>query len=327
MDFVLLTANEEVISAGQLKTRILAQQVAGESLRVALDKPGQRHLLIPTAGRKVTPDHGAVGVSIASHPLLVDGAVVEFVDLHCHLPHLNGVFEHFAEAVVQRLSEDSGDPPAVCRAVLAEWRELLKGAVRPLGRETVEGLVGELTVLEMILGDSPHTAVAAWVGPSGALHDFAAGSLRLEVKATAALDGKSVAVSNLDQLDPAGHPLELAVVHLTDNPDASGLDMLVDRLVGLGVPRQVLVARLHEAGYIVGSGADRDFRFEVKSVRLWVVGTDFPGLRRSRVPGEHLKGVGRVRYELNLDTAPEAIPADRVEARLRNWLSLGGVTR
>ncbi|KRA31224.1 MULTISPECIES: PD-(D/E)XK motif protein [unclassified Nocardioides] len=322
-EFVLLDANKEKVISGQMKTRDLDQKVGGKAIRLAVDHLGQRHLLVPTAGCKVKPDHSAAGVALAGHAMMDGGTLLNFVDVHCHLPHLNGVFERMVDDIVERLASGPENPPSTCRTVVAEWKELLKSAGLPIGREKVEGIVGELTMLKLILGADPVAAVETWKGPAGGLHDFVAGLRHLEVKATASLDGKVVSISNLDQLDPGPHELWLGVIHLVEDTEAPSIDILVDELTSLGVPKATLVAKIHQAGYVVGSAADRDFRFGVKSVRIWNVGTEFPGLRRSHIDPRHLNGVGRVRYELNLDTAPEGIHADQVDAQLAQWVSEG----
>ena len=319
-EYVLLDANADAIEVGQLKTRPLSQAIGSQSVRVASDANGHRHLLVPSGGHKVRADSGAVGISIDSHPMIVDSQTVEFVDVHCQLPHLSGVFVRFAQDVLDRLVEDDEDPPAVCRRTLAEWRAFLKNVGKPIGRELVEGIVGELTVLEKLAEDHPSAAVDAWVGPDKALHDFACGTSHLEVKATASVDGKVVSISNLDQLDPAGSELGLAVVHLAEDVSAPGIDELVDSLVAQGLPRHALLSKVNGAGYIAGSGADADYRFRVRSVGVWIVDDAFPGLRRSHIPEGHLKGVGRVRYELNLDTAPERLDDESAAGYLRAWV-------
>jgi hypothetical protein len=323
-EFVLLDANPDEIEMGQLKVRPLTLKVDGEAVRVASDMNGHRHLLVPSAGHSVRPDAGAVGISISVHPMVTAGGTVEFVDIHCQLPHLSGVFVRFAQDISDRLTEDAQDPPATCRAALTEWRAFLRTAGRPLGRETIEGLIGELSILEKLSGDQVAAAVEAWVGPEQALHDFTSDGRHLEVKATASLDGKTVSISNLDQLDPDGTDLTLAVVHLAEEPSAPGIDMILDRLIALGAPRHALLAKVSRAGYVPGSGADGDFRFKVRSIRVWIVGDGFPGLRRSHIPAHRLKGIERVRYDLNLDTAPEPMAEDAADQHLSQWIDAGG---
>ena len=262
---------------------------------------------------------------MSAHPMVTADGTVEFVDIHCQMPHLSGVFARFTQDIADRLAEDAQDPPATCRAALAEWRAFLKNAGRPLGRETVEGLIGELSVLERISGDQLAAVVEAWVGPEQALHDFTSRGRHLEVKATASLDGKTISVSNLDQLDPDGTDLTLAVVHLAEDPTAPGIDMILDRLIAAGAPRHALLAKVSRAGYVPGSGADGDFRFNVRSVRLWAITADFPGLRRSHIPSQRLKGIDRVRYELNLDTAPDPMDEDAADECLSGWIKSGAI--
>ena len=167
--------------------------------------------------------------------------------------------------------------------MLDEWRALLKAAGQSVTRETVIGLVGELEVLRLLAAHNPVGALDAWRGPSKSVHDFVRGGAELEVKTTTSVDGNFVSISNIDQLDPTAiTSLHLVVVHAREDSTAPGLDERIDELIGLGVPQDALLTKVAIAGYVYGSGALVDDRFQVRSVRAWIVGDSFPGPAPSR---------------------------------------------
>lgn len=74
-----------------------------------------------------------------------------------------------------------------------------------LSSEEKTGLCGELEILNDLLdaGVSPRTAVTAWTGPLGTLHDFSFSFGAIEVKATSYGQKDIVQIASADQLDPA----------------------------------------------------------------------------------------------------------------------------
>ena len=157
------------------------------------------------------------------------------------------------------------------------------------------------------------------------VHDFVRGGAELEVKTTTSVDGNFITISNIDQLDPAPIvSLHLVVVHAREDSTAPGLDERVDELIGLGVPQDALMTKVATAGYVYGSGASVEDRFRVRSVRAWIVGDLFPGLRRAELGEARLKGVSRIRYELALDSAPKRLSNREFEQFMATWVGSGG---
>lgn len=304
--FVFLRAGGVRPEGSQLLTRPLHPGV-GQRCFAALDSDGQRHVLVELGDERLTPDTGSRGVALGKRQLNVDGVTVNFVDLHCRISTLNLVFERFIEDIFRRL-KDAAAPKAgaICRAVLADWRTLLQSAQRPMSREFVVGLTGELEILERIC-DDPQAALDAWRGPEGFCHDFAVDGSEIEVKSTASIDGNFVRISNIDQLDPSDlDELHLAVVHLRETSGGETLDDRVVRLVSMGFPRDQLIEKLRSVGYIYESGMDTGMRFGTRTIRVWKVDEGFPGLRRDEL-GSRLHGVSGINYELALDSVPKPL--------------------
>jgi hypothetical protein len=323
--FVLLEAQASDVAGSQLLTRAVGAKVAGREALAAIDVAGHKHMLIPLTVSAVDGDDASQGVTLGSRVLRTDSGDVTYADLHCRISSLALVFERLAEDVLKRLAVDDSDPVSTCRRVLDEWRALLKAVSQRLTRETVIGLVGELEVLRLLASHNPVGAVDAWRGPSKSVHDFVRADTELEVKTTTSIDGNFVSISNIDQLDPSlVTSLHLVVVHAREDSTAPGLDERIDELVGLGVPRETLLTKMATAGYVYGTGVSVEDRLQVRSVRGWIVGDSFPGLRRADLGEVRLKGVSRIRYELALDSAPKRLSDEEFQKFMTTWVGTGG---
>lgn len=323
--FVLLEAQADDIAGSQLLTRAVGVRIGGRDTLAAIDAAGQKHLLIPVPVNAVDGDDASQGVTLGFRVLRTDLSDVNYADLHCRISSLDLVFERLTEDVLTRLVVDDSAPVSTCRKALDEWRALLKTAGQGLTRETVIGLVGELEVLRLLAVHNPIGAVDAWRGPSRSVHDFVRGEAELEVKTTASVDGNFILISNIDQLDPrAISSLHLVVVHAREDRTAPGLDGRIDELAHLGVPRDALLTKVTTAGYVYGTGTGVEDRFRIRSVRGWIVGDSFPGLRRAELGETRLKGVSKIRYELALDSAPKRLSDREFEHLMAIWVGSSG---
>lgn len=323
--FVYLEAEAKNIRGQGLLSRAVPPVVHGRDVLVAIDVQGDKHLLVPCADEIIRVDRASQGVTLNQRVLQVDGESIAFADLHCRIPRLDLVFERLAGDVVARLEVDSSKPVATCRQVLDEWRTLLRAAGATMPHEVIQGLAGELEILRLLAEIDPANALDCWDGPSGSLHDFVCGTSHIEVKSTASNDPNFVTVSGVDQLDPIGvEQLYLAVVHLRSDAAAPSLTQKMDAIAALGVPREELLRKVASVGYVYDGGQDDDLRFRVMSVRLWKVGSRFPGLRRSDIGEVRLKGVAKVKYELALDSAPPRIADTETVDVLSSFLANNG---
>lgn len=312
--FVFLSAKAHDLSGSRLLTRPVGLSIGGRDVLVALDSSNEKHLLIPISGTTGVDDHSSRGVTLGLRILRVGGLDLAFADMHCRIPQLDLVFERLIEDVLARLANTRDDPVGTCRRALDDWRALLRAAAEPIPREKIVGLIGELETMRHLAMHDPLAALDAWRGPTGCVHDFVRGRSEIEVKATTAISGNVVSVSNIDQLDPhLSEALHLIVVHLRASESAPTLDERIDSLIAAGVPRGELLTRVEQAGYVYESGADIDDRFEIRSIRAWHVDHAFPGLRRNEIGEERLSGVEKIRYELLLDSAPNCLDINEFE--------------
>jgi hypothetical protein len=133
-------------------------------------------------------------------------------------PRLEPVFAALCRDIVG-FTRYGIDEPRLGSAVLARlnhWRTLLEREAGGLGATALQGLIGELLVLEIVLLGrlTLREAAASWTGPRGTPQDFMLPSgERIEVK-TVREATHLVRVNGLRQLDGGGDPVFLVVVRV-----------------------------------------------------------------------------------------------------------------
>lgn len=313
-EFISLSVAAE--SAGE--TQLLTRLVGSRGLRLGLDGLQGKHLLVPV-DTSFKPDTASRGVHLVEQKLIHDGVPTAYADLRCIEPQLDMVFDRLVQDVVAQTENSDAPPVAVCKGVLAQWRELLRRG-DALTTEGVVGLVGELYVLRQLAEVDPTSALDAWVGPRRTVHDFVTLNRAIEVKSTSTLEGTSVSIHGLDQLDPIDlEELYLAVVHCRPSETAPTLDEAVDDLAGMGIPRVPLLRAIANAGYVYESRPSISTRFRVSGFTVWRVGSNFPGLRRSMLSEDIRRGISNVRYTLFTDSAPRPLAEGERDNLFRDW--------
>jgi len=315
-EFIGLAATCEAASEKQLATRLIGDR----GLRVGLDGRRGKHLLVPVDA-PFKADTRSRGVHLVEQQLIHEGRTLLYADLRCLDSRLDMVFDRLVQDVVDQV-EHSGKPPfAVCKNVLEQWRDLLRRGDH-LTTEGVVGLIGELEMLQRLAQVDPVAALDAWVGPRRTVHDFVTGEKAIEVKSSASLEGTSVSIHGLDQLDPVDlHALFLAVVHCRPSDAAPTLDERLDSLMAIGVPRMPLLKAVEQAGYVYESRPAVSTRYRVAKVTVWRVDPAFPGLRRSALPEAIRRGVSNVRYTLSTDSAPAPLTEVEADTLLGGWFA------
>lgn len=320
--FLLLRDDVRQLQAQQLITRDVGVQLPFGEAKVGVDATGGRHLLVPvSADAPLREDRRSAALTIRALDLAGEGTSVRYADLACHDSKLELVYERLVEDVLGRIEKDPQQPIPAIHKALHDWRALLAPSGAPLDRESLLGLVGELTVLNTLLAAGDATALDAWKGPAGGIHDFERGGCAIEVKASTSVDGKTVTISNLDQLDSSAvHSLHLVAVHLRESVKGDSVDDLMRAGMDLGADHRELISLVAKCGYVFESGVLDAARFSVRAVRAWHVDDDFPGLRRQLLSRTVLKGVSRVRYDLDLDACPGEVTNVDVG---QLWVSMG----
>jgi hypothetical protein len=187
------------------------------------------------------------------------------------------------------------------------WQEFMRKGTQTLSPEAEIGLIGELTLLRVIIeaGVAPASAIKSWVGPLDGIQDFEIGTGALEVKATLSAAGFPARIGSLEQLDDSTRqPLFVAGARLRQTESGQNLPGFVETMrqaIKADAEAQRLFSeRLLAAGYI-DSHADRYSRkFEQAGTRVVEVSGNFPRMTSGTVPA----GIMKAMYEIDLDKAP-----------------------
>jgi hypothetical protein len=228
-------------------------------------------------------------------------------------PALEPVFAALCEDVISSTETGVGEADlaaAVARRV-QHWRALLERDSSGLGETVLQGLIGELTVLEHeIMRRLPiGAAIGSWGGPFGAAQDFRLPSgERIEVKAVTGAS-PSIQVNGLGQLDAGGDPLTLAVVRMQTTGSAALGTVTAPAVIGrlrIRVAEDADALRLLEAALAALRWYDHPshdaFAVRVLGIEAYVVDDRFPKLTIADVPA----GVLDAHYSV-------ALPGDRVD--------------
>lgn len=293
----------------------------------ALDSIGRRHLLIPAAQTlRGESDQRSSGVQIVLRDLVDGGIQTTFVDIVCLKPHLDTVFDHLIDEVLDGVRSDPARPLTVARRVLGRWRELLERS-RPgvLSEQELLGLYGELYVLNELCTLTP-AAIRTWRGPAAARHDFQSGSVALETKTTTSRGPAILYIHGVDQLSlPEKGQLYLVVIFAERTPNAGqSVPDLVRSVRALGVDGLELTSKLTSIGYAeedVEEYTDITFSFRMKSV--FEVDDDFPRIIRSSfVSGDLPARVSDVRYAIDVSPPiPASLDGEEVAAAYGSLLA------
>jgi len=313
VEFALAAARARTAGSSTAVRELDVETPAGPLL-IGVDATQRKHLYVPVAEGEAVERHEGVALRIDERRLAGMSAL-RVADLYCVEPSLDPMFERLVDSMVTLISQSGprGSAQAALHDAVALWRTLL--SERSAGRESEQGLFGELHVLGLLGRPDPLSALAAWRGPDGARHDFMSEHGALEVKA-AGLQAQEVPVSSIAQLDPAGSPrLGLVRVRLEERPEGLTVDGQIDRLVSAGFPRALLEAKTRS---ILEPNSSHLRRFTVDSVALYVVDDDFPSLRADDIPPTkrpHLT----IKYSLRLEGLASTAADDG--ASLREFLT------
>jgi len=308
-----------VLGAAAADERIIRVEHAGVTLPTGdvlagLDIHGGRHLLVSVAEpNSFREDRRSAGVQIRQAVLEEDGTSRVFLDVICLVPRLNDLFAEVASDMLEALFMDSSDPPRVCHAVLERWRELLdRPDPRLLGPQQLAGLFGELLFVRELGRRNPQQGVDGWTGPAKSQHDFARGSVAVEVKTTTVREGRVVQIHGAEQLEaPSAGDLYLAFVRLDVEGIGTSVPQLIEEILELGVERRTFLDLLALAGYDSAKSPEYDRPlFAAREQMVYAVDDDFPRITdesftRGRVP----PGVLRLRYDIDLTNEPP-VPLD-----------------
>ncbi|MEZ0350689.1 PD-(D/E)XK motif protein [Mycobacterium sp. pR1184] len=273
---------------------------------MGVDDQSRQHLLLATNAEIVnTP--AVTTLALTTRNLLVDGESRLFLDITCLFAALSEVFDHFAAAVIERISVGGEAPELAVEHVLNGWREFLIPPTGPPSRDKLAATLGELLVVRDAVKTEGKTDIGYWVGPFGQRHDIRSGPTAIEVKTTRSHAGYRITIHGEDQmLPPEGGSLHLHLVRLEEVPGGSTrVSAVVDELLGAGVSAQKLFSALMANGIAAAdlTGTD-DVTFEVRERVTLPVDHRTPRIvPDSFVGGKRPSGVVDVSYVVDLTSA------------------------
>lgn len=303
---------------------LAAVRAAGRVL-VGVDRNQDHHLLIPVPREEaVETDERSAYIKVKQTQLVVDSEARLYVDVVCQRHDLNSLFDDVLAAILTELGSSDDTASKICRRVLDRWRELLRMLASPLTEEVVRGLVGELTVLEHILGKDRDADIrSTWIGPDRRPHDFQLGGHDLEVKALAP-DAVSVEIHGLDQLDAASRDLYLVLVFIRKSQDGFTLRDIVQRVRSLARDQRGLTDQLVKVGYTEQGTDDYPMTpYRVEQVCALGVESEFPRLTVRELAKPLPAAVTDIRYRLAL--AP-LLPTARTDDALDEVFGRSGTS-
>ena len=204
-------------------------------------------------------------------------------------------------------SAEASEEDALARLLAAfeDFKLLLASRRGRLSENAVRGLFAELVLIEQLLdsGLSNHEAMLAWHGPFGAAKDFVLSDNRsIEVKSIRRLLHR-VRITSVDQLDPRGDDLTLAVLVLDQRVDGGGesiigrIRRLRNRLDGDLIAQPLFEDALAALDLDETDDYYASWRFDVGEWSAFEVRDGFPRIRLEEI----LPGVLDVTFRLDVD--------------------------
>jgi hypothetical protein len=272
-----------------------------EPCRLAVDRVGTRHLLVPVGGEHAIATQRGSALVVEQRWLVFGRSEHVYFDLSCVEPELYVEFDDVVEDVVDAV-QDAADSGQATLEVVARWRRLFKaGLVRGLGAEATRGLFAELSMLTSLVDADPRFDVSMWTGPLGQPHDFELAGDCVEVKALG-VTSTQVRIHGLEQLDAHdGRPLHLALLTVVDDVDGRSIDDLaLDLERRIGDP-ELLKRRLAATGWTADSPA-HDEKYRLGQVSGIHVTAATPRLvPTSLIQARPPDGVDNVDYSIERD--------------------------
>lgn len=247
------------------------------------------------------------GLGITHLPLTIANTPLgKYVVLEQTIPATEPICEAVLDSLCSALEgvSHAGQTVPVLVRELRVWAKFFENFGHDgLSVEAQRGLFGELLMLVRTL--APHAgmevATRAWIGPTGAEHDFQHAAVGIEVKTSTSAG--TVRIASEGQLDDNGlNALYLAVLHLrslasggTTLPELVGeARALADTATGSTAE---LDHRLRQAGYLDAHAPKYEDGWAVQSTDIYRVAGDFPRLARSALP----PAIEKVQFTLSLN--------------------------
>ncbi len=287
-----------------------AEPDTGQRCRVARGTDDRPAILIAFK-REVA---GAAGVRLANleynPPTEVEvvgsSAQARVAILSCRMPDPDLVAYFFRVAQVLILDDAQTEDEAHFAAALDTIVKLFRAQQRP-GIRTVQGLWAELALI--LWSAKPTVAISAWHSEAHDLHDFSAGSCRLEVKSTIKKLREHAFLLDQIAVSQPGHTVVASLI-LTEDPKGTTLSDLLDQV-------RERIHSVHEV----------EKRLEV--IVTESLGTSWKDATGSAFDLEGARASMKLYSAQSIPTVPQPIPAAVKEVRFTSdlsnspWLEIG----
>lgn len=275
-------------------------------IRFSLGHYGEPRLLVPCSSTRVrvtAEPTEKLGLHIRTYSG-PDGRQA-YIDIVCHDTALETVFSELAAEVLRRV-EQGGAPEHSVSGAIEDFRSLLSKSSSGPDRAKILGLVGELFMLSQFVERNP-SALTLWLGPWEQRHDFRAGGMSMEVKASARSDTTRVSIHGADQLLPPKDGF-LVLVQLRFE-QATGAPLSIGGLFDTIIHRAHSAERLRDGMNLVGCKDPHDplwnrYSFSLEAQHAWEVRKDFPRITPKEFHAGVLPGgISGIEYTLDLSMA------------------------
>ena len=269
-------------------------------VRIAVDRKGHRHLLVPSSDETVAPDTRQHVLAMKQASYAFDRGATKYLDIECGEPELNAEFDDVVLDVLEAL-EATEKPAGAAAQTIERWRRLFKvGMRRSLSEQQRLGLFAELTILRELRASSPGLPASVWAGPRRETHDFELEQGCLEVKAVGS-GSTSITIHGLDQMDNHDdRPLRLLVVTVVPDDDGTTLNSLVHELQGAFAGDPAFMAMMGLTGWAPDDPAAATLGYSIEGAARVRVEPGVPRLVRGSLVEELDDGIGSVSYAIGL---------------------------
>ena len=300
-----------VLSAptGQAMSSYPLDMVFGDvPVRLAVDRDGHRHVMVPAGSEKVPPDQRKHVLTLKQASYSFGSAAASYLDIVCDDSDLYPEFDDVVLDVLEVI-EGSSNPAVAAATTIGRWRRLLQAGVRrSLSEQQRIGLFAELSVLKQLVSVQPDLSPSVWTGPDRRPHDVELEAACIEVKGLGKMSG-SITIHGLNQLDVHdGRPLRLVLVTVVADDAGRTTHELVEELKGSFVDGSGFLSQLAKSGWTADDPMSATLAYALESIAIVEVDEATPRLTRASLVSELPDGIDDVRYSVSV---PELLSRSR----------------
>jgi hypothetical protein len=291
---------ERPVNAG-LSSFPLSMLLAGAAVRVALDRDGNRHLLVPAGAEVIDADTRPSVLSFLHGTYAFAGQTMAYLDVICHDRDLDPEFGDLVQDLLECVAH-SPHPAAEAARLIQRWRRMFRPEIsRGLSEQEQIGLFAELLMLRALKGVDPALDPRTWTGPERQPHDFELADACLEVKAVGP-SSTDVTIHGLEQLAQHGaRPLHLVIVTLQQDPEGTTPGELALDVLSMFPNAAALRSLFSQAKLVPESPLLNRLRFSLVATTTVAIHQSVPRLvNGSLVGGKLPAAVHGVSYRVSL---------------------------